>query len=155
MLVGKENGVAHADGLFEVLTFVRLQQFDVAVESCEGGIDIALLGMGEDGHIASLFPGHAAPPEGALAAHIADSPKPPKDRITLTHRVLAAATDVSILLATGEGKRAALERLGAGDASLPAHGLPRLTVVTDLANLVNLKTMYLEPIVPRTPERSS
>jgi len=100
--------------------------------SFDAALDVTLLGMGEDGHIASLFPGHAPPPDEALAWHVADSPKPPKDRITLTRRVLATAR-ASILLAAGEGKRAALERLVRGDAALPAHGLPGLVIVTDLA----------------------
>ena len=94
-------------------------------------LDLVFLGMGEDGHIASLFPGHTWAAADALAAHVADSPKPPRDRITLTRGLLATAT-TAILLAVGEGKRAALERLVSGDTSLPAHGLPGLIVVTDL-----------------------
>ena len=58
-------------------------------------------------------------------------PKPPPERITLTRPVLATARH-TVLLATGLCKRSALERLRAGDPSLPAHGLPGLTVVTEL-----------------------
>jgi 6-phosphogluconolactonase len=101
------------------------------VASFDASLDVTLLGMGEDGHIASLFPGRAPPPESALAWHVDDSPKPPPNRITLTRRVLSTAS-ASILLAAGEGKRAALERLVAGDSALPAHGLPGLVIVTDL-----------------------
>lgn len=96
----------------------------------DGGLDVLLLGMGEDGHIASLFPGRPEP-AGQRVAHVADSPKPPSDRITLT-RALLGRVRHAVLLATGEAKREALERLQAGDASLPAHGLPGLIVVTDL-----------------------
>jgi 6-phosphogluconolactonase len=100
------------------------------------GLDVVLLGLGEDGHVASLFPGHATPiaEPGALVAHVPDSPKPPPRRITLTRRALASAR-TTIVLATGEGKRDALARLLAGDAALPALGLPGLTLVTDLADL--------------------
>jgi 6-phosphogluconolactonase len=96
----------------------------------DNALDVLLLGMGEDGHIASLFPARGRPLHG-LVAHVADSPKPPSDRITLTRAILATARD-AILVVTGERKRSALEKLLAGDARLPAHGLPGLVIVTDL-----------------------
>lgn len=75
---------------------------------------VALLGLGEDGHTASLFPGQdavAASPD--LVAPVHDSPKPPPDRVTLTLRALATA-DVIAFLVTGAGKRDALAALLAG-----------------------------------------
>lgn len=96
----------------------------------DNALDVLLLGMGEDGHIASLFPSRGRPLHG-LVAHVADSPKPPSHRITLTRAILATARD-AILVVIGEGKRSALEKLLAGDARLPAHGLPGLVIVTDL-----------------------
>ncbi len=100
------------------------------MERFASGLDVVLLGMGEDGHVASLFPG-APTPSGARVAHVTASPKPPPERITLTRAFLATAHH-TVLLAAGEAKRCALERLKVGDPSLPAHGLPGLTVVTDL-----------------------
>ncbi len=94
-------------------------------------LDVALLGMGEDGHVASLFPGTAPPEEDAWVAYVTSSPKPPPERITLTLEFLDTASHC-ILLATGESKRCALERLARGDPSLPASSLTRLTVITDL-----------------------
>jgi 6-phosphogluconolactonase len=99
----------------------------------DGALDVVLLGMGEDGHVASLFPGRAIP-RGVRVAYVKDSPKPPPDRITLTREMLATA-EVTVLLATGEGKRDALSRLVRGDAMLPALGLPGLVVVTDLDDI--------------------
>jgi 6-phosphogluconolactonase len=96
----------------------------------DGALDVLLLGMGEDGHVASLFPGWSAPLD-ARVAYVASSPKPPLERITLTRPMLATAR-CAILLATGEEERPALERLLAGDRSLPAYGLSGLTLVTDL-----------------------
>ncbi len=95
----------------------------------KGALDVLLLGMGGDGHVASLFVGR--PPLAGLVAHIGDSPKPPADRITLTREILATARHM-FLVAAGEEKRAALTRLIAGDPSLPATGLPGLVVCTDL-----------------------
>ncbi|MDJ0865251.1 MAG: 6-phosphogluconolactonase [Myxococcota bacterium] len=94
-----------------------------------GALDVVLLGMGEDGHVASLFPGQSV--DRGRVAHVTASPKPPPERITLTRAFLGTARE-TVLLATGESKRAALARLLAGDASLPAHGLAGLVVVTDL-----------------------
>ena len=99
-------------------------------EIFDGAVDVLLLGMGEDGHVASLFAGWSAPP-GARVAFVASSPKPPPQRVTLTRSMLVTAR-CAILVAAGEAKRAALNRLLAGDPTLPVQGLPGLTVVTDL-----------------------
>lgn len=95
-----------------------------------GALDVVLLGLGEDGHVGSLFPGT---PESANArvAFVRSSPKPPAERLTLTRRMLATARR-TILIATGEPKRLAIERVLSADAALPATGLPNLVVVTDL-----------------------
>jgi 6-phosphogluconolactonase len=95
-----------------------------------GGLDVALLGMGSDGHVASLFPGGSAPTEGWVA-HVADSPKPPSDRITLTRAALATAGQL-VLVAAGTSKREALQRLLSGDPELSAYGLEGLTIVSDI-----------------------
>jgi glucose-6-phosphate 1-dehydrogenase len=100
------------------------------VRDFDASIDVVLLGIGEDGHVASLFPGTGMDTND-LVAHVPDSPKPPASRITLTRRLLDTARH-TVLLATGESKRNALERLLDDDAALPAHGLPSLVVVSDL-----------------------
>lgn len=97
-------------------------------------LDVVLLGMGEDGHVASLFPGHPVLAAGGLAAAITDSPKPPPARITLTLPLIQRA-GAAVLLATGEGKRAALVRLLGRDPALPASHIDHLVVVTDLDDL--------------------
>ncbi len=82
-------------------------------------LDLVLLGLGPDGHTASLFPGHPALGEtAALAVRVDGAPKPPPSRVSLTLPLLRAARVVAFVV-TGEGKRAALARVLSGDRSLP------------------------------------
>jgi len=81
--------------------------------------DLVFLGMGEDGHIASLFPGgpiSAQHPGPAYAVVV--GPKPPNPRITLTYPVLAAAREVWVLV-SGEGKDMSLRNSLEGKAMIP------------------------------------
>ena len=82
--------------------------------------DVIHLGLGEDGHTASLFPGSPALKEvRALIAQVHDAPKPPPDRLTLTLPVLNAARAV-LFMVQGTSKRQALARVLRGDPALPA-----------------------------------
>jgi 6-phosphogluconolactonase len=82
--------------------------------------DVIHLGMGEDGHTASLFPGSPALQERqALVYYVHDAPKPPPERVTLTLPVINAARAV-LFMVQGASKREALERVLRGDPALPA-----------------------------------
>src|SRR3954453_17168827 len=100
-------------------------------------LDITHLGMGPDGHTASLFPHHPLLDAHGVAAGITDSPKPPPERITLTLPKLNESRRI-VLLVTGEGKSEALARVMAGaDRAYPASLLDRakLLVMADNAAL--------------------
>lgn len=98
--------------------------------------DLVLLGLGEDGHTASLFPGHDWG-EGAAAPDVLavrDAPKPPGDRVSLSAARLNRAEQV-IFLVSGSGKREAVARWRAGER-LPAsaiHGRRGAEVLLDAA----------------------
>jgi len=100
-------------------------------------LDIALQGMGPDGHTASLFPGRPELDAAGICVGIRDSPKPPPERVTMTLEFLNRSHRI-LLLVAGAGKADALARVLAGpDPGTPASLLARdkLTVIADEAAL--------------------
>lgn len=80
--------------------------------------DVTLLGIGEDGHTASLFPGQPALAERHRWAVEVIGPKS-DPRITLTYPALDSSRDAAFM-ATGEGKREMVKRAQGGDRTIPA-----------------------------------
>lgn len=68
-----------------------------------GVLDVAFLGIGEDGHVASLFPDHSGLDELDPVLVVSDSPKPPAKRLSLSLGVLRQ-TEAKVVLALGEAK---------------------------------------------------
>jgi len=104
--------------------------------------DLLLLGMGPDGHTCSLFPGHALlEVTDRTVAAIADSPKPPPARVTLTYPVLNAARAAVFALA-GAGKAEMVRRVLRDREPLPAGrvqpGEGRLVWILDQAAAAQL-----------------
>lgn len=77
------------------------------------GLDIVLLGMGEDGHTASLFPGNDALDDLRSVVPVYDAPKPPSERISIGLTTLQSA-GVRIIIATGRNKREAISQVRNG-----------------------------------------
>ena len=90
-----------------------------------GPFDLVMLGIGPDGHVASLFPGMAQlDVDDTVAVAVTDSPKPPPQRVSLTFPALNRARQVWFL-ASGAGKAQAVSRAlaGADRHETPASGV--------------------------------
>jgi 6-phosphogluconolactonase len=82
-------------------------------------LEVVWLGVGEDGHCLSLFPGHSeVEVSDRLVVPVHDSPKPPPDRVSLTLAALAG-TERLLVLAAGPAKADPVARARAGDDHLP------------------------------------
>ncbi len=101
--------------------------------------DLVLLGLGEDGHTASLFPGNDWGKEAGspVALPVFDAPKAPAERVSLSAWRLSQAKQV-LFLVTGEGKREAVMNWRAG-ANIPARAISPQHGVDVLAESVLLK----------------
>lgn len=99
------------------------------------GFDLALLGLGEDGHTASLFPGDSRIESTAeLAIGVTDAPKPPPQRVSLSAACLSSAAAVWFVV-SGEAKRPALQAWLDGAPLPPQWIRPRagVDIFTDVA----------------------
>jgi 6-phosphogluconolactonase len=118
------------------LAEVELARVTGTVSGSVPVLDLVFLGMGEDGHVASLFPGATEAVVNSTRWVIpVIGPKPPPQRLSLTFQVLAAAKEVWVL-ASGVGKEEALqESLRIGGNTPLAHLLSlrsRTRIMTDL-----------------------
>jgi len=119
----------HLDGEGQAEAVTRAR--DALRDDFDSALDVALLGLGEDGHVASLFPGRFDRDDDATVIAVTDSPKPPSERISLGWRMLATA-HVCIVAAVGKSKRDAVRATLEADARLPAVGLHGLVLCTDI-----------------------
>jgi 6-phosphogluconolactonase len=105
-------------------------------------LDVIVLGMGEDLHTASLFPGGAwLNATGRRVLYVADAPKPPPERLSITPEVIAAARAL-LVVAAGAGKADQVARALTGPARpdrFPIHLARRATWVLDRAAAAKLE----------------
>lgn len=106
-------------------------------------LDLVILGMGEDGHVASLFPGE--PPDVADSPAVyraVTAPKPPPLRITLGYSAIEAAREVWVL-ASGAGKERALRQsLMPGGSTPLGRVLARARKAIILTDVPNAESMF-------------
>lgn len=98
--------------------------------------DLALLGLGEDGHTASLFPQNPALQDPALVVPVWGAPKPPPERVSLGLSALSQSRSL-VFLVTGSEKRLALAQLLAGEKIPPTqiHSEERIVLVDRSASV--------------------
>lgn len=91
-----------------------------AAELDETVFDICLLGVGPDGHIASIFPDHPSlEPTSARVIAVLDAPKPPSERLSLSLGTINRSREIWFLV-SGADKAEAVRRAQNGEAGLPA-----------------------------------
>jgi 6-phosphogluconolactonase len=102
-------------------------------------LDLIFLGFGEDGHVASLFPGEpeAMTADKAVYRAIHNSPKPPPNRVTLGYQTIAAAKQVW-MLASGAGKEAALRESLSPEGTTPFARVLKLRRSTKIFTDISL-----------------
>jgi 6-phosphogluconolactonase len=125
-LLRDTGAVAHplrTDGAAEEAAAAYAKEIRERVPGEPGGLpamDLALLGLGEDGHTASLFPhSPALDVRGEICVAVHGAPKPPPDRVSLTLEALRAARS-ALILAVGSAKAKAV----ASTLSGPTPGVP-------------------------------
>lgn len=102
-------------------------------------MDLLLLGLGEDGHVASLFPGQWDETDKRGAIEVLESPKPPRERVSFSMPKINDSESVWFIVSGGE-KHDAIEKIIARDGSVPAshvHGRVETLLFADLAALAS------------------
>lgn len=94
-------------------------------EHGSGRFDVVMLGVGPDGHVASLFPGHPQlDVDDRVAVAVHDSPKPPPQRVSLTYGALNRTADVWFLVSGEQKAEAVAKARGGSDRhEIPAAGV--------------------------------
>ncbi|MEU7575753.1 6-phosphogluconolactonase [Micromonospora sp. NPDC049240] len=104
--------------------------------------DVLMLGVGEDGHVASVFPEHPVHHDSRPVSAVRGSPKPPPVRTTLTLPTINTAEEVWLIAAgTDKARAVGMALAGAGSVQLPAagvHGVSRTLWLLDRAAATNV-----------------
>jgi len=120
--------------VFEKFTIL---EYENELKKYGGKFDIVILGVGEDGHVAALYPNASIKKEAEYFFELHDSPKPPKDRMTASRKLILKSS-LGLFLFLGESKRAAYEKFKDKTISVEdcpaklAYKLKESIVLTDL-----------------------
>lgn len=113
---GRTHSMPSADGIVDADASANTY----AKELGDTVFDLCLLGMGTDGHVASIFPHHpSSEPTSQPVIGVSDAPKPPPERISLTIERMNTSAQVWLLV-SGADKAEAVAQALAGDLDLPA-----------------------------------
>lgn len=117
----------HTMPAFEANLDQAAQRYAALLEEIAGSVpvlDVVLLGVGADGHVASLFPDHAQLDDARHSVLVErQSPKPPPCRLTLSMETLVAARDVIIVAFGADKARVLSEALTHAESPLPVARL--------------------------------
>jgi 6-phosphogluconolactonase len=105
------------------------ESFAVIIEAYNPQFDLVLLGMGRDGHVASLFPGSEAISVGDFVVIETNSPKPPAQRLSLSFSALNGANEIMFLV-SGKDKAETVRDVFSGLRDLPAGRVSGKTATT-------------------------
>jgi 6-phosphogluconolactonase len=133
--VTNQNVAIHTLLASDEVENIDLAVHDYLAQLGENFMDLTILGLGPDGHVASLFPGAAQIDRLEKVIAITDSPKPPAVRASFTMSMINASTIIWII-AAGASKAEAVTKIIEGDLSIPASYVravdhTRLIVDTD------------------------
>ncbi len=118
-----------SDDGFDSLDAAAAAYADEVRREGSGRFDVVMLGLGPDGHVASLFPGFPQlDVDDRIAVAVTGSPKPPPERISLTFPALNRSGEVWFVV-SGDGKADAVARaLATGGDAADVHDLPAVGV---------------------------
>ncbi len=133
--VTNQNVAIHTLRASDEVANIEVAVDDYLAQLGENFMDLTILGLGPDGHVASLFPGAAHIDRLEKVIAITDSPKPPAIRATFTMSMINTSTLIWII-AAGASKAEAVTKIIEGDLSIPASYVraadhTRLIVDTD------------------------
>lgn len=126
---GRVHEIPASDGPHQSVEDAATAYGDLMRERGGGQFDVLMLGLGPDGHVASLFPGSSQlDADDAIAVAVTDSPKPPPERVSLTFEALNHNSEVWFVVA-GAGKAEAVAKaLATGDDAADVHDIPAVGV---------------------------